>query len=93
LTLIGGTCAARPTEPPICWGGHFTTRRQATAKPPKPADEIAVRNDPHALGATAADVDDACDFNRDRKVGPTGLVIARRHGTHSSTALKLITVP
>jgi hypothetical protein len=33
-----------------------------------------------------------CDFNRDKKVGPTDAVIARNHGTNSQTALKLISL-
>ncbi len=55
-----------------------------------PADEVGVRNNPHTLGGTPAAIDDAYDFNRDRKVGPTDQIICRNNGTSSPTALKLI---
>ncbi len=58
-----------------------------------PADEIAVRNNSHTLGINPADVTDAYDFNRDRKVGPTDAVICRNNGTSGPTALNLISVP
>ena len=58
-----------------------------------PADEIGVRNNSHTLGINPADVTDACDFNRDRKVGPTDQIICRNNGTSGPTALQLITVP
>ena len=58
-----------------------------------PADQIAVRNDPHTLAQNPADIDDVCDFNRDQKVGPTDQVIVRDNGTNSMTALQLITAP
>ncbi len=58
-----------------------------------PTDEVAVRNDPHTLGGNPATITDACDFNRDRKVGPTDAIICRDNGTSSPTALQLITVP
>ena len=58
-----------------------------------PTDEIAVRNGPHTLALSPAAIDDTCDFNRDRKVGPTDAIIVRDNGTSSPTALQLITVP
>ena len=58
-----------------------------------PADEIGVRNNPHDIKTNPAAIDDAYDFNRDKKVGPTDQVISRNNGTNSSTALQLITVP
>ena len=36
------------------------------------------------------DITNTCDFNRDRKVGPTDQIICRNNGTSSPTALKLI---
>jgi hypothetical protein len=59
----------------------------------KPTDEIGARNNPHTLGGNPAGIDDAYDFDRDKKVGPTDEIIARNNGTNSLTALKLITVP
>ena len=58
-----------------------------------PTDEIAVRNDPHSLAVNPAGIDDAYDFDRDRKVGPSDSIIARNHGTNTTTALQLITAP
>ncbi len=58
-----------------------------------PSDEIMVRNNPHTLGSNPAAIDDVCDFNRDRKVGPTDQIISRNNGTSGPTALQLITVP
>ncbi|MCK4275221.1 MAG: right-handed parallel beta-helix repeat-containing protein, partial [Phycisphaerae bacterium] len=58
-----------------------------------PADQVGVRDHPHTLGVNPADVTDAYDFNRDRKVGPTDQIICRNNGTSGPTALKLITVP
>ncbi len=58
-----------------------------------PTDEVAVRNGPHTLSQNPATVTDACDFNRDRKVGPTDQIICRNNGTSGPTALQLITVP
>ena len=58
-----------------------------------PADEIAVRNNSATLGVNPAAIAHVCDFNRDRKVGPTDAIIARNNGTNSSSALKLISVP
>ncbi len=45
------------------------------------------------LAQNPAAIDDAYDFNRDKKIGPTDQVICRNNGTNSATALKLITVP
>ncbi len=56
------------------------------------ADESVVRGNPHSLRINPAEIDDACDFNRDKKVGPTDSIIARNNGTNSSTTLKLIRV-
>ncbi|GAF84673.1 unnamed protein product, partial [marine sediment metagenome] len=58
-----------------------------------PTDQIAVRNSPHTLGVNPAAVDNAYDFNRDKKVGPTDAVICRNNGTSSATALQLISAP
>ncbi len=55
-----------------------------------PTDEIYVRNNPATLAVSPASISHAGDFNRDKKVGPTDLVIGRNNGTNSSTALKLI---
>ena len=52
-----------------------------------------MRNNPHTLGINPADVTDAYDFNRDRKVGPTDQILCRNNGTSSMTALLLIAVP
>jgi len=56
-------------------------------------DIINVRNDPHTLAVNPADITDVCDFNRDRKVGPTDEVIVRNNATNMYTALYLIAVP
>jgi hypothetical protein len=69
------------------------TGNSATDATVKPTDEIDTRNNPHTLGGNPADIDDAYDFDRDKKVGPTDEIIARNNGTNSLTALKLITVP
>jgi hypothetical protein len=58
-----------------------------------PADEVAIRNGAHTMASNPAGVTDPCDINRDRKVGPTDQVLCRNHGTNSSTALNLISVP
>ena len=58
-----------------------------------PADQVAVRADPHSLSLNPAAVEDHCDFDRDHKVGPTDSIICRNNGTNSSTAVKLIHVP
>ncbi len=58
-----------------------------------PTDQVAVRNNPHTLAQNPADIDDVCDFNRDRKVGPADAIICRNNGTSGPTALQLITVP
>ncbi len=58
-----------------------------------PTDVIGVRNNPHTLALDPAAIDDNCDFNRDRKVGPTDAIICRNNGTSGPTALQLITVP
>jgi len=58
-----------------------------------PTDEVAVRNNPHTLDRNPADITDNCDFNRDRKVGPTDAIICRNNGTSGPTALQLINVP
>ena len=58
-----------------------------------PADEVAVCNNPHAAATNAAAITDACDFDRDCRVGPTDAIICRDNGTNSSTSLQLITVP
>ena len=58
-----------------------------------PADEIGVRNNPRNLKDNPAAIDDAYDFNRDKKIGPTDCILCRNNGTNSSTALQLITAP
>ena len=68
--------------------GNSTSDAQVT-----PADEVAVRNDPHTAGVNPAAVNDPCDFDRDGRVGPSDAVIARNNGTNSGTALQLIAVP
>ncbi|MCK4277083.1 MAG: PKD domain-containing protein, partial [Phycisphaerae bacterium] len=55
-----------------------------------PADEVAVRNNPHTLMVNPTDITNTCDFNRDRKVGPTDAIIVRDNATNSMTTLKLI---
>jgi len=55
-----------------------------------PADEVGVRGHPHTLLQNPADVENAYDFNRDRKVGPTDAVICREHGSSGPSALQLI---
>ncbi len=55
-----------------------------------PADGIAVRNNPATLANNPASITHACDFDRDRKVGPTDYVFCRNNGTNSGTALQLI---
>ncbi len=56
-------------------------------------DVINVRNDPHTLGDNPADITNAQDFNRDRKVGPTDEILIRNNATNTFSALQLITVP
>ena len=56
-----------------------------------PADEIEVRNNPATLAVSSASIINPCDFNRDKKVGPTDAIICRNNGTNTSTALQLIT--
>ena len=58
-----------------------------------PTDEVGVRNNPHTLALDPAAIDDNCDFNRDRKVGPTDAIICRNNGTSGPTALQLISAP
>ena len=58
-----------------------------------PTDEVAVRNDPHTLKLDPAPITNACDMNRDCKVGPTDLVAVRDNATVAATALQLISVP
>ena len=69
------------------------TGNSATDAEVTPADEISVRNNQATLAVNPAGIDDAYDFNRDKKVGPTDQIIGRNNGTNSSTALQLITVP
>jgi len=57
------------------------------------ADEVAVRANPHTLLVDPAGIEEPCDFNRDRKVGPTDAVLTRDYATVSVPALELITVP
>jgi len=56
-------------------------------------DIINVRNDPHTLAVNPAEITNVCDFNRDRKVGPTDEVLVRNNATNTYTALQLISVP
>jgi len=60
-----------------------------------PADVVAVRNNPRAIGTNPAAITDPWDFNRDLKVGPTDEIICRTHGTShgAGTCLELITAP
>jgi hypothetical protein len=58
-----------------------------------PADEVVVRDNPHTLLHNPASITDACDFDRDRKAGPTEVILVRENATNSTTALRLITVP
>ncbi|MCK4276695.1 MAG: hypothetical protein KAX78_09280, partial [Phycisphaerae bacterium] len=55
-----------------------------------PSDEIMVRDNPHTLSVNAATITEVCDFNRDRKVGPTDAIIVRNNG---GAQLQFITVP
>ncbi len=57
-----------------------------------PTDEIGVRNNPATLAVSSASISHAGDFNRDKKVGPTDMVLCRNNGTNSATALKLISL-
>ncbi|MCK4275858.1 MAG: hypothetical protein KAX78_05050, partial [Phycisphaerae bacterium] len=57
------------------------------------ADEVAVQTDPHTLMVNPTDITNICDFNRDRKVGPTDAIIVRDNATNMFLALQLITVP
>ena len=68
--------------------GNSTTDANVT-----PTDAVVVRNNPHTLAQNPADIDDVCDFNRDRKVGPNDAINCRNNGTSGPTALQLITVP
>lgn len=45
------------------------------------------------LAQNLAAIDDAYDFNVDKKVGPIDQVICHNNGTNLATALKPITVP
>ncbi len=65
--------------------GNSTSDAQVT-----PTDEVAVRDNPATLAINPAEVTDSCDFNRDKKVGPTDMILARNNGTNASTALPLI---
>ncbi len=71
-----------------CETGNSATDAKVT-----PTDEIGIRNNPHSLSVNPAAIDDAYDFNRDKKVGPTDSIICRNNGTNSGTALQLITLP
>ena len=55
-----------------------------------PSDEIMVRDNPHTLSVNPATITRMCDFNRDRKAGPTDAIIVRDNGGQN---LILITVP
>ena len=74
--------------PSACEPGNSAIDAEVT-----PTDEVNVRNNPHTLDVNPAGIDEACDCNRDGKVGPTDQVICRENGTNSGTALQLITVP
>ncbi len=65
--------------------GNSATDAQVT-----PTDEVAVRNNPASLAINPAAITHSCDFNRDKKVGPTDMILCRNNGTNSSTALQLI---
>ena len=67
------------------------TGNSATDAIVTPTDEIGVRNNPHSLSVNPAGIDDAYDFNRDRRVSPTDTILSRNNGTNSLTALALIT--
>ena len=56
-------------------------------------DEIQARSHPHNLFMDPAPIDDAYDYDRDRRVNATDQLIARGHKTFFDNALKLITVP
>ena len=58
-----------------------------------PADQIAVRNNPHTLGDNPAGITDTCDFDRNQKVGPADAITCRNNGTSGPTALQLIYLP
>jgi len=68
--------------------GNSTTDAEVT-----PSDVAVVRADPHTLAGNPADIENRCDFNRDRKVGPTEEILIRNNSTNSTNALRLITVP
>jgi hypothetical protein len=53
------------------------------------ADEAAARLDPHNFRKPAA-IDNAHDYNRDKRVDATDQLIARSHATTADTALRLI---
>ena len=56
-----------------------------------PADEVEVRNNPATLAVGSASIVSPWDFNRDKKVGPTDMILCRNNGTNPSTALQLMT--
>ena len=66
------------------------TGNPATDAQVTPTDEVYVRNNPATLAVSSASIENAWDFNRDKKVGPTDMIICRNNGTNSSTALQLI---
>jgi len=82
-------------EPDVFYFGNAIgeTGNSPTDAAVTPADQVAVRNDPHTLFFNPAGADNPCDFNRDRKVGPTDEIICRNNGTSGPTALQLIAVP
>jgi len=55
-------------------------------------DVLLTRNNPHSL-FNPATVNSHLDFNRDRRVNATDMLIARSNQTHFLDALKLIAVP
>ncbi len=68
--------------------GNSTANAQVT-----PTDSLGVRNNPHTLADNPAEIDDNCDFNRDRKVGPSDIILCRNNGTNTANAIQFVTVP
>jgi len=83
------------SDPDVFYFGNAVgeTGNSPTDAEVTPADEVVVRDNPHTLLHNPASITDACDFDRDRKVGPTEVIFVRENATNSTTALRLITVP
>ena len=93
VTVLAGGNIGLAEDDVFCFGNAFgETGNSAADAMVDEADRLLARNSPHTF-LNPASVDDACDFNRDRKVNATDELIARDNTTTALTALKLITVP